>query len=424
MPSIATSLNKRAKRELYSGNIDNAVEKFYRAHFYQPDDKDLLLDLIYALNQKSDYISALQYCYAILPYFPDESTLYFFLAEAFGGIGSASACAQMLEKYMSVAPDGAYFTEAAAFLKDLKEKYPLDQYDKNSLEAHFGVMNTMAEIPFLNLENAQAANRANQCAENGDFKKAVDIIEKELATGNYSITLLGMGIVLAKQLEDDAYLWRCVERFRLIEDYTIYEVRALAYNLSMIGDNEVAYEVYKTLYGEESGEAEIAFGFAVACEKRGEIAHAKAIAQSIALSCGSVGSVQYYLEECGSKTHSYVYRFENESLEKVKAAIESREALYQSNRSVLEAAEYMRYAPLADVQKFILSADVSSWLTELLLRRLALDNSVPLIVRCELANLLYENGKEQIYINTGTSIIVFTSALYSAVFKFLEGNRQ
>ncbi len=424
MPSIATSLNKRAKRELYSGNMDNAVDLFYRAHFYQPDDKEFLLDLIYALNQKSDYISALQYCYAILPYYPDETTLYFFLAEAFGGIGSATACAQMLEKYMLLAPNGPYFKEASAFLKDLKEKYTIEEYDKTSLEAHFGVMNTMAEIPFLNLEGAQAANKANQCAENGDFKKAVEIIEKELATGNYSITLLGMGIVLGKQLDDEAYVKRCVERFRLIEDYTIYEVRALAYNLSMIDDNEVAYLVYKTLYGEESGETEIAFGFAVACEKRGEIAHAKKIAQSLALSFGSLGSAQYYLEECGSKKHSYVFRYENEALQKVSAMLESSEALYSNQRNIFEVAEYMRYASLKDVQKFIQVADCTQWSTELLVRKLALDNCVPLIVRCELANLLHQNDKKEIYVNTGTSIVVFTEALYSAVFKFLEGNRQ
>ena len=274
------------------------------------------------------------------------------------------------------------------------------------------------------MECAQAANKANQCAENGDFKKAIDIIEKELATGNYSITLLGMGIVLGKHLDDEAYVARCVERFRLIEDYTIYEVRALALNLSMIEDNDIAYSVYKTLYGEESGEAEIAFGFAVACEKKGEIAHAKKIAQSLALSCGSLGSAQYYLEDCGSKKHSYVFRYENEALEKVQKVLESSEALYASQRNVFESAEYMRYASLKDVQKFITVADVTHWATELLVRKLALDNTVPLIVRCEFANLLHQNNKKEIYINTGTSIVVFTEALYSAVFKFLEGNKQ
>lgn len=424
MPSIATSLNKRAKRELYSGNVDNAVDLFYRAHFYQPDEKEFIIDLIYALNQKSDYISALQYCYAVLPYYPDEATLYFFLAEAFGGIGSASACAQMLEKYMLMAPDGAYFKEAAAFLKDLKERYQIEQYDKNSLEAHFGTMNTMAEIPFVNLESAQAANRANQCAESGDLKKAVDIIEKELATGNYTVTLLGMGVVLGKHFDDEEYVKRCAERFRLVEDYTIYEIRALAYNLSMVEDNDIAYEIYKTLYGRESGEAEIAFGFAVACEKKGEIDHAKKIAQSLALASGSLGSTQYYLEECGSQKHSYVLRYENEALEKIQAMLQSSEALYFNQRNIFEVAEYMRYAPLGDVQKFIFAADTSSWATELLIRKLAVDNAVPLIVRCELANLLQQNNKKQIFINTGTSIIVFSEAVYSAVFKFLEGNRQ
>lgn len=424
MASIATSLNKRAKQELYSGNIENAVDLFYRAHFYQPDNKDFIIDLIYALNQKSDYISALQYCYAVLPYYTNEPTLYFFLAEAFGGIGSATACAQMLEKYMLMAPDGAYFKEAAAFLNDLKQRYTIEDYDKNSIEAHFGVINTMAEIPFVNIESAQAANNANQCAENGDFKKAVDIIEKELATGNYTVTLLGMGIVLGKHLDDYNYVKRCADRFRLVEDYTIYEIRALAYNLSMVEDNEIAYKVYKTLYGQESGETEIAFGFAVACEKRGELEHAKKLAQTLALASGSIGSAQSYLEECGNKKHSYVLRYENEALEKIKAMLQSAEALYSNPRNIFEVAEYMRYAPLSDVQKFIFAADVSDWATELLIRRLSVDNAVPLIVRCELANLLQQNDKKEIFINTGTSIIVFSEAVYSAVFKFLEGNKQ
>lgn len=422
MPSIATGLNKRAKRELYSGNFDKAVDLFYRTHFAEPENRNYIMDLIYALNQKSEYITAIQYCYCLLGMGESNATLYFFLAEAYGGIGSASACAKMLQKSLTLEPEGECSKEARAFLKNLKENYTLDDFDVLSDDTEFGAMNTMADIPFLNIESANVANIANQAAENGDYQRAINIIENELLTGNYSVTLLGMGIVLGKQLEDRKYIERCIERFRLVQDYTVYELRALAYNLSIVEDNDVAYRVYKTLYASESGEKEIAFGFAVACEKKDQISHARKIAEGLALSSGSVGVSQYYLEHCGEKTHTYVYRFENDELDKIKKSIISGEKA--SAKETVENAEYMRYAPLKDVQNYILTADTSDPLCQIMLRRLSVDNLVPLIVRCEIAHLLVQNGIERVFINMGTSIALFNEALYSAVFKFLEGNRQ
>ncbi|GEM_PF-3510725 len=425
MASIAKGLNKRGHKELYNGQYTKAVELFYRAAVMEPEQLDYIMDLIYGLNQNADYTRALEYCYALLgmekPQSFDLAALYFFTAEAFGGIGSAECCAQMLERCLKESPEGPASNDAAAFLADLKERYTLGRYDASTNEVSMGMINGMAEAPFINYETAQCAGEVTPLAEEGNFKEAIARLEKEFEEGNFTVTLLSLGIMLGSETRDYAYMLQCAERFKFIEDYTIYELRALAYNMSILKKEDIAYILYRELYAQESGEKEIAFGFAVACERIGEIDHAKEIAQQLAAAEGNMGAATYYIEEIGKNTHSYLYRYEGKAVDIILDSYkkENLEAFYSDPKKIIEAADFMTFASPREMQDFFAIADCSHPLMELELRRLAINRNVSLFVRVQAAKILYD-AEKILYFNTGTDIVVFTEELYAVLEKFLE----
>ncbi len=429
MASIAKGLNKRGHKELYNGQYTKAVELFFRAVIVEPDNLDYIMDLIYGLNQNADYTRALEYCYALLgmekPQEFDMATLYFFTAEAFGGIGSAECCAQMLERCLAEAPDGTASHDAAAFLADLKERYTLEKYDPSTNEVSMGMINGMSEAPFVNYETAECAGEATSLAEEGRIQEAIQRLEKEFDEGNFTVTLLGFGIMLGSQIKDYAYMLQCAERFKFIEDYTIYELRALAYNMSVLKKDDLAYILYRELYAQESGEKEIAFGFAVACERMGETDHAREIAQQLAATEGNMGVATYYIGEIGRKVHSYLYRYEGEAVKIITDSYraENLESFYSDPKKIVEASDFMIYAPPEEIKKFFSIADDKNPLMELELRRLAINRNASLFVRAQAAKILYQ-AEKMLYFNTGTDIVVFTEELHAVLEKFLEKEMQ
>lgn len=425
MASIAKGLNKRGHKELYNGQYTKAVELFYRAAVMEPENLDYIMDLIYGLNQNADYARALEYCYALLgmekPEEFDLASLYFFTAEAFGGIGSAECCAQMLERCLKENPEGAASGDAVLFLADLKQRYTLSKYDSSTNEAHMGLVNGMAEVPFVNYETAQCVGEVTPLAEEGKFREAITRLEKEFDAGNFTVTLLNFGIMMASELDDYTYMLQCAERFKFVEDYTIYELHALAYNISILKKPDIAYILYRELYAQESGEKAIAFGFAVACERMGELDHAREITQQLAAMEGNMGVASYFLDEIGQNTHSYLYRYEGKAAEQIRESFrpENLSSFYADAKKIMEAADFMMFASPSEVQDFFAIARCENPLMELELRRLAINRNASLIVRTQAAKVLFE-AEKVLYFNTGTDIVLFTEEWSGMLKKFLE----
>ena len=147
MVNISSGLNRRGHRELYDGRFDKAVEYFFKAYLSGGDTANTM-DLIYALNQNADYIRALEFCYALLGkgVSEDRGMLYFLCAEAFGGAGSVEGCGQMLINSLKVEPDGRASEDARAFLKDLVQKYSVNEKNGFSEELTMGESNGITEI--------------------------------------------------------------------------------------------------------------------------------------------------------------------------------------------------------------------------------------------------------------------------------------
>lgn len=418
MASISTGLKKRGSRYLYEGNYAGAVECFFRVYFMEPEDTENIIELIYTLNQNGDYIQALTFAYALLgklETYEKLDTLYFLTAEAFGGVGCPEGCAQMLERCLQFNPNGANCKEAQAFLKDIKEKYSVEKYDKNTNCVAMQMANSFINMPFPDYETAVCVHDVAEMISAGEQENAVNRIEQEFERGNFSVTLLTMAIMLGTDMNNKKYVKRNAERFRFVDDYTVSELRVLAGNMTDIENDDVAYTVYRELYAKESGEKHIAFGFAVACERIGDISHAKDIAKNILSASGGSGPCKYYIENIGDCTHSYMYKYENDAEDKIFQCVENGTT---SLNDIFEMLDYLPYATLSEGIKIINSINELNELTRFELRRVAINPDINLIIRVHAAKKI--NDEKRVYLNTGGDIIEYSPEIEKAINDFFE----
>lgn len=418
MVSISTGIKKRGETFLYDNNFTAAIECFFRVYLMEPEDTDNIIDLIYALNQNGDYASALTFAYAYLGKYENFNKidhLYFLTAEAFGGAGCIEGCVQMLERCIEANPDGAVYKDAVAFLKDVKEKYEVDKYDKTTNCVAMSLPNAIADSSVLNYETLLCVQDVTECIREEDYKGAIKRIEEEIKQGNVTVTILTLGIMLGYDMGDREYILRCAQRFKYIEDYTGSELFVLAGNLTELDDNEVAYSIYRELYGKESGEKQIAFGFAVACERADEIDHAYKIAKKLSQADGGRGPAQNFLDDLGDKTHSYIYKYEGKTEEEIL------DSIYKDDRSTEETLtliDYLAYAPLESGLDAVESIKPDRGIIRSELRRAAINPSVNLLIRTQAAKKI--NDEKCVYLNTGADIIEYSPEIENAINKFFE----
>ncbi|MBR2860367.1 MAG: hypothetical protein IKB86_00805 [Clostridia bacterium] len=420
MATISAGLIKRGHRKLYEGDYASAVECFSRANLAEPQNFDNILDLIYALNQAADYNTALTYCYALLGMEDQKikrDTLYFLTAEAFGGAGCIDGCAQMLMRSLKENPNGAYSQDASNFLNDLKKKYSIGKIDDKTNVVTLGLPNSITDAPFLNYESMRCMKEVSHLVAEGKIDSAIKCVEKELDTGNVTVSLLGVAIMLAGEKQDKKYAQRCAERFKFVEDYTTSEIHALAYNLTHLNDDDIAYTVFKELYFKESGDKDIAFGFAVACERIGEIAHAREIIKGVVSACGGRGPAVYYQNIIGNRTHSYMLKYEDDTEQAVLSRIYNNEL--GDNFTLAETIDFLRFAQIDVTKEFLSKADNDSFLFELELRRLAINPSASLFTRVQAAAKVFKE-KQPVYLNTGSDIVEFTPEIEKVINNFFE----
>ncbi len=420
MANIATGLNKRGHRNLYEGNYASAVECFFRGYLLEPENQNNILDLIYALNQNADYATALTFCYGLLGANIGKKaldTLYFLTAEAFGGVGCVDGCAQMLEKCLKENPEGSVSKDALAFLTDLKKKHDVGKYDVNSNAVTLGMPNGITEAPFLNYETLVCMQEIGVLIKEEKLKEALNRVEKEIDTGNVNVSLLGVAIMLGAEIGDKDYVMRNAERFKFVEDYTTSELHALAYNLSELNDEDVAYTVFRELYSKESGEKDIAFGFSVACERIGDFEYAKRLVQGVISSQGGIGPATYYEKELGKKTHSYMLKYENEAEESIISNIKTGNFNSRSI-SLAETLDYLNYCNIELADECISKVDTDKFLGEMELRRLAINPKASLFVRAKAASRIADRGV--VYLNTGSDFVEFSPEIAKVINNFFE----
>ena len=424
MASITQGLKKRGAKNLYDGNFPSAVECFFRAYLIDPSDYDNIIELIYALNQNADYIKAITFCYLLLgenPEFTKKDTLYFLLAEAFGGVGSVEGCAQMLEKCIKINPDGANSKDAQNFLNDLKQKYSIDKYDISTDQVTMTLPNAMTDAPFLNYETLMCMKDVSLLVKEQKLQDAIERIETELKDGNVTVSLLGVALMLGNEVGDIKYVKRNAERFKFVEDYTTSELYSLAYNLTELNNDDIAYTVYRELYLKESGDKDIAFGFAVACERIGDISHAKEIIKQLILSEGGVGPASHYLNEIGSRNHSYLLRYEGAAVEKI---LQNKDYNgFKDNNSIFEAIDYFRFTSIEEATEILNKLDADNPFTRNELRRVAVEPKVNLVIRSRCASKVFEKSK-MVYLNTGSDVIEFTPQIETVINNFYRGQNE
>ncbi|MBE7093032.1 MAG: hypothetical protein E7365_07675 [Clostridiales bacterium] len=420
MASITSGLKKRGARYLYDGKYPSAVECFTRAYLMDPTDTESIIELIYALNQNADYIKAITFAYAYLGEFQDikkKDTLYFLTAEAFGGVGCVEGCAQMLERCINLNPNGASSEDARKFLNELKQKYTIDKYDANSEQVSMTIPNALTDAPFLNYETLMCMKEVSEFIKEQKLHDAIKRIEEELENGNVTVSLLGVAIMLGAEVGDSKYVLRNAQRFKFVEDYTTSELYSLAYNLTDLNDDDIAYTVYRELYMKESGDKDIAFGFAVACERIGDISHAKEITKQIILSEGGIGPASYYYNEIGSRNHSYLLRYEGAPVEKILLNKDYKG--FNDNNSIFEAIDFFRFTQIETATEILDKLDADNIFTRLELRRIAIEPKVNLLIRARSAAKVYEKSNK-VFFNTGSDIIEFTPQIENVINNFFN----
>ncbi len=422
MANIASGFNKRGHRELYEGRYNRAIEYFYKSYLMD-NNTDNMLDLIYALNQNADYIKALEYCYSLfgMENVPEKDMLLFLAAESFGGTGCIEGCGQMLQLSLKTNSEGKASRDAIAFLEDLKNKYSIDEIKDDSVEISIGYSNSITEAPFISMESFQCLTDVSALCKENLFEDAIKRIEKEIEQGDFSVGILSSAIMIGAELNDKDYMERCAERFRFVEDYTLSEIRTLAYDLNDLNNTDIAYTVYKELYSKESGERDIAYGFAVACEKIGDVDYAKEIMEEVVASSCGIGCTKFALENIGKGINTYVMRFPEIKENEFKNLIESDRPLPNDRYYLDDMFEYIRFAKLTTVEQFIGKIDVNDFYNEILLRRMAIAPEVTLFARAKAAEVIY-NMNKKVYLNTGTDIVEFSPAINTVINGFFERN--
>jgi tetratricopeptide (TPR) repeat protein len=420
MATITTGLKKRGSKNLYDGNYPAAVECFFRAYMMDAEDTNNVIDTVYALNQNSDYVKALTFAYALLGEYPTlekKDSLYFLCAEAFGGAGCIEGCAQMLERCLKVNPEGPTSKDAQNFLNELKQKYEIDVSDSDTDAVAMTMPNSISDAPFLNYETLLCMRDVSEAIKEHNVEKAIKRIDQELDTGNVTVSLLGVAIMMGAEAGDTTYIKRNAERFRFIEDYTVSELMALAYNLSDLNDDDVAYTVYRELYNKESGERDIAFGFAVACERIGENRRAAEITSAVLQGDGGIGPASYYINEIGTRSHSYMLKYEGECEQNILKRKD--EGGYTDNRMITEAIDYFRFTDISTATQMLEKLDENDLFTRLELRRAAIEPKVNLVVRARAAAKV-SKVSPKVFLNTGSDIIEFTPEMESVINNFFE----
>ncbi len=418
MVNIASGYNRRGHRALYDGNYAKAVECFYKAYLAE-ENYENVQDLIYALNQNADYIRALEFCYALLGIgkTDDRGMLYFLCAEAFGGAGSIEGCAQMLINSLETEPNGRASEDARAFLKDLVQKYGVSDKGKFSEELSIGESNGITEAPFLTAESYKCIEDISELSSKGDIERSLRRAEKEIEDGGITVAVLNAGIMLAHLTGERERMRKFAEAFRFVEDYTVIELRTLAFDLDELNDDEIAYTVYKGLYGKESGEKDIAYGFAVACKNKGEEVYAREIMNEVSSSAGGIGPASYALNKEGKLP--YVMRFMPEEEKKFNDIIYGEDAFPNDPNLFENMLEYVRYADMKTAVLFVEKTDTEEFRQDFALRRLAVAPDVSLFLRAVAAKKLGEKDKK-VFLNTGGDIILYTPAVGSVITRFFE----
>lgn len=416
MVNIASGCNRRGHRALYDGNYAKAVECFYKAYLAE-ENYENIQDLIYALNQNVDYIRALEFCYALLGVGKSDGMLYFLCAEAFGGAGSIEGCAQMLINSLQTEPNGRASEDARSFLKDLVQKYGVSPKGNFSEELSIGESNGITEAPFLTAESYQCIKDISEMTEKGEIEKSVRRAEKEIAEGRVTVAVLNVGLMLARELGDRERMLKFAEEFKFVEDYTVMEIRVLAFDLDEANDDEIAYTVYKGLFGRESGDKDIAYGFAVACKNTGEQDYFRELMSEVSSSAGGIGPASYAIKKDGKL--SYAMRFMLEDEKVFKEMILGENPLPKDALLIENMLEYVRYAEIQTAIKFVDKIDTDDFRQDFALRRLAVAPDVSLFLRTVAAKKLGEQNKK-VFLNTGGDIILYTPAVGSAIAKFFE----
>ena len=139
------------------------------------------------------------------------------------------------------------------------------------------------------------------------------------------------------------------------------------------------------------------------------------------LSEGGVGPASHYLNEIGSRNHSYLLRYEGTAVEKI---LQNKDYNgFKDNNSIFEAIDYFRFTSIEEATEILNKLDADNPFTRNELRRVAVEPKVNLVIRSRCASKVFEKSKT-VFLNTGSDIIEFTPQIETVINNFYRGQNE
>ena len=151
---------QKAIKALERNEMDTAYKYIKRAAELSPDDAQILLQYSVLEMEAQNFDVAYELIHTAYSLDPNDEEILFVLAEASGCIGLMGDAKKYAQKYLDKSPNGVYAEDAIDILEFVDED-PLDMEPTEESET----------------EKLIAQEKARRFMENGEFQKAIEILE-------------------------------------------------------------------------------------------------------------------------------------------------------------------------------------------------------------------------------------------------------
>lgn len=255
---------QKALKALERNEIGTAKKYIKRAAELSPDDAQILLQYSIMELEEQNFELAFELIHTAHSLDPNDEEILFVLAEASGCLGMMGDAKKYAEKYLEQAPNGIYAEDAIELIQFVNED-PLDMEPTEESET----------------EQFIAQEKARRYMEDGDFPKAVEVLEYIIdkypdlwaAYNNLSLAYFYLGeseqakallnhvlrenkgnlhalcnsAVIAYYEKNEKELKAAIEVLKKIQPYDMENRYKLGATLSLIGEYELGYKWLRSL---------------------------------------------------------------------------------------------------------------------------------------------------------------------------------
>lgn len=255
---------QKALKAIDRNEMDTGYKYMKRAAELSPDDPQILLQYSVLEMEAQNFDVAYELIHTAYSLDPNDDEILFMLAEASGCIGLMGDAKKYAQQYLDNCPDGMYVEDAEDILEFVNED-PLEMEPTDESET----------------EKLIAQEKARRFMENGEFQKAVEILEFIIdkyddlwpAYNNLALAYFYLGeaeqakallnhvlresrgnlhalcnmAVVAYYEKDDKELADAIEVLNKIQPYEVDNRYKLGATLGLIGEYETSYKWLSSL---------------------------------------------------------------------------------------------------------------------------------------------------------------------------------